>query len=186
MGLEIREDGVEDEIDPVHTDNSYHYQLFEKGGIVDNEGYRMSNIHNFTPMKIINSNYIDTNNMSVPAINANGQILYNNTGTHYIPGNGVIEKPIFQDGGIKKPDFSINLENDMYGNPIVADNIFLNTYEDRSYRLPVNGIDDTDSEIYLGQDAFPDGRYDPRVIAHENYHAQQAKTGNHIINNNLN
>ena len=145
----------------------------------------MSNIHNFTPMKIINSNYIDTNNMSVPAIDANGQILYNNTGTHYIPGNGVIEKPVFQNGAIKKPDFSINLENDMYGNPIVADNIFLNTYEDRSYRLPVNGIDDTDSEIYLGQDAFPDGRYDPRAIAHENYHAQQAKTGNHIINNNF-
>lgn len=186
MGLEIREDGVEDEIDPVHTDNSYHYRIFEKGGIVDNEGYRMSNIKNFTPKKIINSNYIDTNNMSVPAINANGQILYNNTGTHYIPGKKVVEYPIFaQNGGVKKPDFTINLENDMYGNPIVADNIYLNTYDDRSFRLPVNEPDDTHSDIFLGQDAFPNGRYDPKAIAHENYHALQAKTGNNIIYNNF-
>lgn len=71
----------------------------EGGNINDNEGYRASNLHNFTDKKVIDSNYIDTNNMSVPAVMANGQMLFNNTGTHYIPGKKVTEYPIKQSGG---------------------------------------------------------------------------------------
>lgn len=101
--------GIEDIIsegDHIHIELKKNKAKY--GMIVDNEGYRKSNINNFTPVKYIDSNYIDTNNMSVPAINANGHILYNNTGTHYIPGNGVIEYPVFQNGGISNP---MDIEN---------------------------------------------------------------------------
>jgi len=81
-----------------------YLKKYPEGGLInDNEGYRQSNIANFTNKKVINSNYIDTNNMSVPAIMANGKKLYNNTGTHYIKGKNVTEYPVFQGGGKIKP-----------------------------------------------------------------------------------
>jgi hypothetical protein len=71
---------------------------FAGGGKVnDNKGYLISNLDNFTPKKIINSNYITTNNMAFP-VDANGVILYPNTGDYIFPTNKVIETPIMQEG----------------------------------------------------------------------------------------
>lgn len=69
-----------------------------KSKIFDDKGYLLSNIKNFTPLKVINSNYITTDNMAFP-ITANGMPLFPNTGDYYIPGNKVVEKPMFQSGG---------------------------------------------------------------------------------------
>jgi hypothetical protein len=72
---------------------------FAKGGKVnDNNGYLISNLDNFTPKKIINSNYITTNNMAFP-VEANGVVLYPNTGDYVFPTNKVTEIPIMKDGG---------------------------------------------------------------------------------------
>jgi hypothetical protein len=72
---------------------------FQNGGKVnDNNGYLISNLDNFTPKKIINSNYITTNNMAFP-VEANGVVLYPNTGDYIFPTNKVTETPIMQDGG---------------------------------------------------------------------------------------
>lgn len=72
---------------------------YQQGGqIEDNNGYLTTNLHNFTPTKIIDSNHITTDGMAFP-IEANGVHLYPNTGEHYIPGNKVIEKPLMQSGG---------------------------------------------------------------------------------------
>lgn len=75
----------------------------KKGGkINDNNGYLTSNLHNFTPKKIINSNHITTEGMAFP-IEANGQVLYPNTGDYIFDTDKVIEKPLgikkFQNGG---------------------------------------------------------------------------------------
>ena len=72
---------------------------FAKGGKVnDNNGYLISNLDNFTPKKIINSNYITTNNMAFP-VAANGVVLYPNTGDYVFPTDKVTEIPIMKDGG---------------------------------------------------------------------------------------
>ena len=72
---------------------------FAKGGKVnDNNGYLISNLDNFTPKKIINSNYITTNNMAFP-VAANGVVLYPNTGDYIFPTDKVTEIPIMKDGG---------------------------------------------------------------------------------------
>lgn len=72
---------------------------FQRGGKVnDNKGYLISNLDNFTPKKIINSNYITTNNMAFP-IEANGVVLYPNTGNYVFPTDKVTEIPIMKDGG---------------------------------------------------------------------------------------
>jgi hypothetical protein len=72
---------------------------FAKGGKVnDNNGYLISNLDNFTPKKIINSNYITTNNMAFP-VEANGVVLYPNTGDYVFPTNKVTEIPIIKNGG---------------------------------------------------------------------------------------
>jgi hypothetical protein len=68
------------------------------GKVNDNKGYLISNLDNFTPKKIINSNYITTNNMAFP-VEANGVVLYPNTGDYLFPTNKVTETPIMQDGG---------------------------------------------------------------------------------------
>ena len=72
------------------------------GKINDNNGYLTSNLHNFTPKKIINSNHITTEGMAFP-IEANGQVLYPNTGDYIFDTDKVIEKPLgikkFQNGG---------------------------------------------------------------------------------------
>lgn len=83
--------------------NNYSEEFFideyMKGGkIKDNNGYLISNLHNFTPKKIINSNYITTNNMAFP-VNANGVILYPDTGDYIFPTNKVTEIPIMKNGG---------------------------------------------------------------------------------------
>ena len=72
---------------------------FQDGGKVnDNNGYLISNLDNFTPKKIINSNYITTNNMAFP-VEANGVVLYPNTGDYLFPTDKVTEIPIMKDGG---------------------------------------------------------------------------------------
>jgi len=72
---------------------------FAKGGKVnDNNGYLISNLDNFTPKKVINSNYITTNNMAFP-VAANGVVLYPNTGDYIFPTDKVTEIPIMKDGG---------------------------------------------------------------------------------------
>jgi hypothetical protein len=72
---------------------------FAYGGKVnDDNGYLISNLDNFTPKKVINSNYITTNNMAFP-IEANGVVLYPNTGDYVFPTDKVIETPIMQAGG---------------------------------------------------------------------------------------
>jgi len=72
---------------------------FAKGGKVnDNNGYLISNLDNFTPKKIINSNYITTNNMAFP-VAANGVVLYPNTGDYVFSTNKVTEIPVMKDGG---------------------------------------------------------------------------------------
>ena len=72
---------------------------FQSGGKVnDNNGYLISNLDNFTPKKIINSNYITTNNMAFP-VKANGVVLYPNTGDYVFPTDKVTEIPIMKDGG---------------------------------------------------------------------------------------
>lgn len=72
---------------------------FQSGGKVnDNNGYLISNLDNFTPKKIINSNYITTNNMAFP-VEANGVVLYPNTGDYLFPTDKVIEIPMMKDGG---------------------------------------------------------------------------------------
>jgi hypothetical protein len=74
-------------------------QEFAYGGKVnDNNGYLISNLDNFTPKKIINSNYITTNNMAFP-VAANGVVLYPNTGDYIFPTNKVTEIPIIKNGG---------------------------------------------------------------------------------------
>ena len=75
---------------------------FQQGGkINDDNGYLNSNLHNFTPHKIINSSHITTNNMAFP-IKANGKVLFPNTGDYIFPQNKVLEVPLFQKGGVKK------------------------------------------------------------------------------------
>lgn len=72
---------------------------FQSGGKVnDNNGYLISNLDNFTPKKIINSNYITTNNMAFP-VKANGVVLYPNTGDYLFPTDKVTEIPMMKDGG---------------------------------------------------------------------------------------
>jgi hypothetical protein len=68
------------------------------GKVKDNKGYLISNLDNFTPKKIINSNYITTNNMAFP-VEANGVVLYPNTGDYIFPTDKVTEIPIMQGGG---------------------------------------------------------------------------------------
>lgn len=71
----------------------------QEGGMVnDNNGYLISNLHNFTPKKIIKSNHITTQGMAFP-IKANGVPLYPNTGDYIFPTNRVVELPMFQGGG---------------------------------------------------------------------------------------
>jgi hypothetical protein len=77
----------------------YPYQ--QGGKINDNDGYLNSNLHNFTPHKIINSSHITTNNMAFP-IKANGKVLFPNTGDYIFPQNKVLEVPLFKKGGVKK------------------------------------------------------------------------------------
>lgn len=69
------------------------------GGINDNNGYLTSNLHNFTPKKVINSNHITTDQMAFPIV-ANGVPLYPNTGDYIFPTNKVVEKPMYQKGGV--------------------------------------------------------------------------------------
>ena len=71
---------------------------FKQGGINDNNGYLINNLHNFTPKKIINSNHITTQGLAMP-ITANGIPLYPNTGDYIFPTNKVIERPMYQQGG---------------------------------------------------------------------------------------
>lgn len=77
--------------------------------IADNNGYLISNLHNFTPTKIINSNHITTRNLAFPIL-ANNTILYPNSGDYIFPTKQVIEKPLinkhmnyFQMGGAQPP-----------------------------------------------------------------------------------
>lgn len=63
------------------------------GSVKDNKGYLSSNLHNYTPTKIIDSNHITTDGMAFPII-ANGIPLYPNTGDFFIPGNKVVERPL--------------------------------------------------------------------------------------------
>ena len=82
------------------TEDEYLNQIqeFAGGGKVnDNNGYLISNLDNFTPKKIINSNYITTNNMAFP-VEANGVVLYPNTGDYVFPTDKVTEIPIMQNG----------------------------------------------------------------------------------------
>ena len=74
------------------------------GKIYDNNGYLTTNLHNFTPSKVINSNHITTKNMAFP-IYANGYKLYPNTGDYIFPTNKVVETPMFQKGGSFKENF---------------------------------------------------------------------------------
>lgn len=102
-GQDIEREYVRPEDNLSYNPNPYgtgSQAIMKKGGkINDNEGYRKSNKKNFTSKKVIDSNFIDTNDMSVPAVLANGQLLQNNTGTHFIPGENVTEYPIMQAGG---------------------------------------------------------------------------------------
>jgi len=71
------------------------------GKINDNKGYLISNLHNFTPKKIINSNHITTQGLAFP-IKANNIILYPNTGDYIFNTKKVTEKMIkFNQGGIQ-------------------------------------------------------------------------------------
>ncbi len=72
----------------------------QRGGVSvnDNNGYLLSNLHNYTPTKVINSNHITTSGMAFP-ITANGITLYPNTGDFFIPGKRVVEKPLHLDLG---------------------------------------------------------------------------------------
>lgn len=78
---------------------------YQKGGINDNNGYLTSNLHNFTPKKIINSNHITTQGMAFP-IQANGIPLYPNTGDYIFPTDKVVEKPLYLTGGYHYVDNS--------------------------------------------------------------------------------
>lgn len=87
-----------DEGDHIHVSMSRKGKLKEGGKVNDNNGYLISNLDNFTDKKIIDSNYITTNNMAFPIL-ANGYPLYPNTGDFYIPGDKVVETPMMQSGG---------------------------------------------------------------------------------------
>lgn len=82
---------------------------FKTGGqIQDNNGYLKSNLHNYTPVKLINSNHITTKNMAFP-IEANGKVLYPNTGDYYFKKKPVVEKPLlFKYGGASKVGTNFN------------------------------------------------------------------------------
>lgn len=121
---------------------------FKTGGkIQDNNGYLKSNLHNYTPVKLINSNHITTKNMAFP-IEANGKVLYPNTGDYYFKKKPVVEKPLnFKSGGTTKigTDFNdidaLNSEFHKYNIPLKIENkntIYVNN--ERKY-FP-NGIDD--------------------------------------------
>ena len=121
---------------------------FQTGGkIQDNNGYLKSNLHNYTPVKLINSNHITTKNMAFP-IEANGKVLYPNTGDYYFKKKPVVEKPLnFKSGGTTKigTDFNdidaLNSEFHKYNIPLKIENkntIYVNN--ERKY-FP-NGIDD--------------------------------------------
>lgn len=113
----------------------------------DNNGYLKSNLHNYTPVKLINSNHITTKNMAFP-IEANGKVLYPNTGDYYFKKKPVVEKPLnFKSGGTTKigTDFNdidaLNSEFHKYNIPLKIENkntIYVNN--ERKY-FP-NGIDD--------------------------------------------
>ena len=121
---------------------------FKTGGqIQDNNDYLKSNLHNYTPVKLINSNHITTKNMAFP-IEANGKVLYPNTGDYYFKKKPVVEKPLnFKSGGTTKigTDFNdidaLNSEFNKYNIPLKIENkntIYVNN--ERKY-FP-NGIDD--------------------------------------------
>ena len=79
--------------------NTFMVGDFKQGGkINDDNGYLISNLDNFTPKKVINSNYITTNNMAFP-VAANGVVLYPNTGDYIFPTDKVTEIPIMKNGG---------------------------------------------------------------------------------------
>ena len=83
---------------------------FQSGGKVnDNNGYLISNLDNFTPKKIINSNYITTNNMAFP-VEANGVVLYPNTGDYVFPTDKVTEIPIMKNGSSINNDMKKKLK----------------------------------------------------------------------------
>jgi hypothetical protein len=117
------------------------------GQIQDNNGYLNSNLQNYTPVKLINSNHITTKNMAFP-IEANGKVLYPNTGDYYFKKKPVVEKPLnFKSGGTTKigTDFNdidaLNSEFHKYNIPLKIENkntIYVNN--ERKY-FP-NGIDD--------------------------------------------
>jgi hypothetical protein len=122
--------------------------VYKTGGqIQDNNGYLNSNLHNYTPVKLINSNHITTKNMAFP-IEANGKVLYPNTGDYYFKKKPVVEKPLnFKSGGTTKigTDFNdidaLNSEFHKYNIPLKIENkntIYVNN--ERKY-FP-NGIDD--------------------------------------------
>ena len=94
------------------TEDEYLNQIqeFAGGGKVnDNNGYLISNLDNFTPKKIINSNYITTNNMAFP-VEANGVVLYPNTGNYVFPTDKVTEIPIMQNGSSINNDMKKKLK----------------------------------------------------------------------------
>lgn len=65
------------------------------GKINDDNGYLTSNLHNYTPVKKINSNHITTDGMAFPIV-ANGIKLFPDTGDYFIPGDGVTERPLLK------------------------------------------------------------------------------------------
>ena len=104
----LKKQGINYEADVIANGNGWYgisipnFKLtrnHKEGGMVnDNNGYLTSNLHNFTPKKIIKSNHITTQGMAFP-IKANGVPLYPNTGDYIFPTNRVVELPMFQGGG---------------------------------------------------------------------------------------
>lgn len=96
----------------------------EHGGkVYDQNGYLISNKHNFTSKKIISGNGgytpITTNKMAFP-INANGIPLFPGTGDYIFPGNKVIETPLKGQYGMPslvKPQTSNLVSGAMNTNP---------------------------------------------------------------------
>jgi len=144
--------------------------IMKKGGkIKDNEGYRKSNVKNFTSKKIIDSNLIDTTDMSVPAILANGKKLYNNTGTHFIPGDQVEEIPLLQKGGKVQPIITNNPNDKRL--KAYNDSLTLYNANEKDFHTLNSGISGNDWEKLVDSFYNPDGTVNPslpREAAYQN------------------
>lgn len=164
---------IEDIID---EGDHIHIELKKKaknGLYINNTGYTpgydtMNNPYNIIPSNNITMKNTPINLIGIDNLGNSKFMKANNPKNYKFKGSYVIEIPennIKQSGGYIKPD------KDMYGNPIVLNDIIYNkdikrTYYDRDFNTMNYGDD------IINQDEYN------KILAHENFHGVQYKNNN--------